>query len=83
MFALSFNPATGDAGLSPIIVTLAIICTVIVVAGFVWMLLISRKRTDVTSTDAEELAEQTPEHTVVETIEQPVEPSENNLNDPQ
>ena len=38
------NPGTGDAGLSPIIIVLALVCTVIVVSGLVWMLIISKKR---------------------------------------
>lgn len=65
------NPGTGDAGLSPIIIVLAIVCTVIVVSGLVWMLIISKKKTDVTATDVTKLNQQAAEHTVVEPIEQP------------
>lgn len=65
------NPGTGDAGLSPIIIVLAIVCTVIVVSGLVWMLILSKKKTDVTATDVTKLNQQAAEHTVVEPIERP------------
>lgn len=64
------NPATGDAGLSPIIIVLAVVCTVIVVCGLIWMLIISRKKTEVTSTDVTKMEQQAAEPTVVEPIEQ-------------
>ena len=63
------NPATGDAGLSPIIFVLAVVCTVIVVCGLVWMLIISKKKTEVTSTDVTKIEQQAAESTVVEPIE--------------
>lgn len=73
---ISLNPATGDAGLSPVIIVLGIICAVIVLGCLVWAFFIGKRHNDITATNANELGEHTTDHTVVEPIEPEQQPNE-------
>ena len=78
---LTSNPLTGDAGLSPIIIVLIVVCAAIVIGCIVWTILLNRKNTKtettvITITDEDETA---PEPTLLEDI--PTEQSFNDFND--
>jgi len=47
---LTSNPMTGDAGLSPIIIVLIVVCSVIVIGCLVWTILLNRKNNKIVTT---------------------------------
>lgn len=69
------NPLTGDAGLSPMILVLIIICAAVIIGCIVWTLLLNRKNSKIETTvitvNADEEIE--PEQTVVENLPLPTE----------
>lgn len=72
MLTLSATPITGDAGLSPIILVLIIICSLIIIGCIVWTILLNRKNANISTTvitisDDEETE---PEQTLLEDISQ-------------
>lgn len=70
MLTLSASPLTGDAGLSPIILVLIIICALIIIGCIVWTILLNRKNTKISSTviTVTDEDENEPEQTVLEDI---------------
>lgn len=64
------NPATGDAGINPIVLVLLVVCAVIVIGCIIWAVVLGRKNskietTVITVTDDDEIEI---EETVVEDI---------------
>lgn len=86
MLYTSMNPLTGDAGISPMILVLIIICAVIIVGCIIWTLLLNRKNSKIETTvitvNADDDSE--PEQTVVENLplteENPTEPESTDPN---
>ncbi len=70
MLYTSINPITGDAGLSPMIIILIIVCSVIIIGCIIWTILLNRKNSKIETTiitvNADE--EIQPEQTIVESL---------------
>ncbi len=47
---LTSNPMTGDVGLSPIIIVLIVVCSVIVIGCLIWTILLNRKNNKIVTT---------------------------------
>lgn len=62
------NPATGDAGLSPIFLVLIIICAAIIIGCIIWALVLSKKNAKIETTVITVSDEPETEQTVVEDI---------------
>ena len=76
MLYTSINPMTGDSGLSPMIIILIIICSIIIIGCIIWTILLNRKNpkieTTVITVNADD--EIQPEQTIVETLSSEEEP---------
>ena len=66
----AFNPMTGDAGISPIVLVLAVICAIIVVGCIVWTIVLNAKNSKISTTVVTVTEDEEPDTTIVEDIEE-------------